>query len=97
VDTLFFMLGYDWYKLHKNCDGTHYVNFLFLHLVGSACHVVRSGASGARNVDTLFFMLEWDQYGFNKKCIGTHCTELFFLHAARSAGHVVHFVRPGSE
>jgi hypothetical protein len=42
---------------NKKHAGTHYVEIVFLHPVRSAGHVVRSGASGARNVNTLFFML----------------------------------------
>jgi hypothetical protein len=34
-------------------------NFVFLHLVGSAGHVVHSGAIGLRNVNTVIFMLRW--------------------------------------
>jgi hypothetical protein len=34
--------GYD-----KKCVGTHYVEYVFLHLLGSAGHVVHSDASGA--------------------------------------------------
>jgi hypothetical protein len=42
-------------------------NFSVLHPVGSAGHVVHSGASMARNIEALFFMLGWDQYRFHKK------------------------------
>jgi hypothetical protein len=49
VETLFFMLGCDRYEFHKNCAGTRYVDLLFLHLVGSARHIVHFGASGVRH------------------------------------------------
>jgi hypothetical protein len=59
--------------------------------VGSAGHIMYSGASGARNVDTLFFMLGWDRNGFDKKCIGTPYAELLFLYLVGSPSHAVHF------
>jgi hypothetical protein len=42
---------------HKKHGGTRFAELVFLHQVGSAGHVVHSGASEARNVDALFFML----------------------------------------
>jgi hypothetical protein len=66
------------------------VEHVFLHLVGSACHELHSGASGARDFDTLFFMLGWDLYIFDKKHVGTRYSGHMFLHLMGSAGHVVH-------
>jgi hypothetical protein len=69
---------------------TRYVEIMFLHLVGSAGHVVRYCASRAQNVDALFFMLVWDREGFDKKHIGTRCAEFVFLHSLGSTCHVQH-------
>jgi hypothetical protein len=66
-DALFFMLWWDRFGFNKKCVRTRYAELVFLHLVGSTCHVVHSSASGVRNVDALFFMLGWDRYGFDKK------------------------------
>jgi hypothetical protein len=46
VITLFFILRWDRYGFGKKCTGT-YIEFVFLHPVGSAGHVGQSGASGA--------------------------------------------------
>jgi hypothetical protein len=40
-------------------DGTCCAEYVFLHPVGSACHVMHSGLSGPQNVNPLFFVLRW--------------------------------------
>jgi hypothetical protein len=74
---------------HKKHFRTHCAELVFLHPVGSAGHIVHSGASEARNVSTKFFMLGWDWYGFQKNCDGTRDVELLFLHPVGSGCHVV--------
>jgi hypothetical protein len=44
-------MGSDYCGFDKKHIRTSYVLLVFLHPVGYAGHVVRSGASGARNVD----------------------------------------------
>jgi hypothetical protein len=80
VDTLFFMHWWDRYRSHKKLGRTQYAKLVFLHLVGSACHVLHSGASVAQNINTLFFILEWDRYGFQKEHARTRYAKLAFLH-----------------
>jgi hypothetical protein len=43
---------------------------VFLHPVWSGGHVVRSGASGARNIDALFFMFGWAYAGPTRSTVG---------------------------
>jgi hypothetical protein len=84
------MLGWAWYVFEKKHTRTGNAELVFLHPVGSAGHIVHSGASGVRNIDAIFFMLGWAQCGFLKKCTRTRYAELVFLHLVGSAGHVVH-------
>jgi hypothetical protein len=51
------MLGWDWYGFDKKCTETRYAEHVFLHLVGSAGHVVPSGASGTRT--TMHYFYAW--------------------------------------
>jgi hypothetical protein len=97
VTVLYFMLGWDRYGLNKKRIGSRYAELVFLHPVGPASEVVRSGASGARIVDALIFMLVWARCNFHKKHHGTRYAELVFLHPVGSAGHVMHLVCPGRE
>jgi hypothetical protein len=82
------MLLWGWYGFHKKPTRTHYVELVFLLLMGYAGHIVHYGASGARNVDALFFMVRWDLYGFDKKRTATRYADLVFLHPVGSVGHV---------
>jgi hypothetical protein len=63
---------------------------VFLHTVGSAGHVVKSGPSGPRNINALFFHDRVGRRGFHKKRDGTRYSELVFLHTVGYVGHVVH-------
>jgi hypothetical protein len=67
-----------------------YAELVVVHPVGSAGHVVDSGACGVRNVDLVFFMLGADRFRFHKKRDGTRYDELVFLHPMGSAGQIVH-------
>jgi hypothetical protein len=64
------MLGWAQGSFHKKSAGTHFVELVFLHPVGSAGQLVHFSASEARNVITLFFMLGWNRYGFDKNTLG---------------------------
>jgi hypothetical protein len=89
MEALFVTLKWDQYGFYKMRVETHYTELVFLHPVGSACHIVHSGASGVRNINALFFMLGWARCGFHKKRTGTRYAKLVFLHTGGSVGHLV--------
>jgi hypothetical protein len=76
---------------HKRRARSRYAEHVFLHLVGSAGHVVHSRASRVLNFDAIFFMLMSAWCSLHQKRVGTRYVELVFLHPVGSAGPVVHF------
>jgi hypothetical protein len=66
------------------------LNLCVLRPVGSASHIVNSGASRPRNIGALFFMLLWARCCFSKKCAGTRYPKVVFLHPVGSVGHIVY-------
>jgi hypothetical protein len=84
------MLRWAQCDVHKKRTRTHYAEHVFLHPVGSAGHVVHSGASGLQNVDALFFMLGWGQCSLQKGHFETCYAEHVFFHLVGATGHIVH-------
>jgi hypothetical protein len=89
MEALFVTLKWDQYGFYEMRVETRYTELVFLHPLGSACHIVHSGASGVRNINALFFMLGWARCGFHKKRTGTRYAKLVFLHTGGSVGHLV--------
>jgi hypothetical protein len=83
-------------RIPQKCVGTNYAEFVFLHMVVSAGHVVHSSDSGVQNIDALFFMLRWDWCGLYKKCVTTSNIELVCLHLVGYAGRAVHYGASGA-
>jgi hypothetical protein len=54
VNALFFKLESAQCCFHKKHTRTCYAEFVFLHPVGSTCHVVHFVASGTRNINAHF-------------------------------------------
>jgi hypothetical protein len=80
----------DRYRFNKKHAGTCYAELVYLHLEGSAGHVVHSCASGRKTSMHDFSCLGGTVYGFKKNLTGTRYAKLLFLHLVGSVGHVVH-------
>jgi hypothetical protein len=72
------MLEWSHSGLHKKRARTGYTEPVFLHPMGSAGHVVHSGASGAQKVEALFFLLGWVGTDATKTAMGHITLNLCF-------------------
>jgi hypothetical protein len=57
IDALFFMLSWARGGYQESALGPVTLNLCVLHMVRSACHILRSSTSGALNINAVFFMI----------------------------------------
>jgi hypothetical protein len=81
------MLWWAQCSFYKKRVGTRYAKIVFLHLVGSAGHIVHSGARGAPNVGALFSCWGGPGTVSIKIAPGDVTPTLCFLHLVGSTGH----------
>jgi hypothetical protein len=90
VETQIFMLGLHRYGFHKNCNGTRYVELLFLHPVGSARHVVHSVRLRHETSMHYFSCSGGTSTDLTKSASGHVGPNFCFLHPEGSVGNIVH-------
>jgi hypothetical protein len=92
------MLGWGHYGLQKLPVGTPYTEHVFLHPVGSACHIEHSHAPGAGNFDALYFLLGWDRYGLHRKHVRKcYVKHVFFASNAICGSHSAFWCSRGAK
>jgi hypothetical protein len=84
------MLGWDRYGCHKNCVGTHCIELLFLHPVGSAHHVGHFGAPGHESSMHYFSCSGGTGMDLIKCALGHNMPNMCFFAFGGICGHIVH-------